>query len=196
MFICPPRLHILSLGLLSKLCSTETAFSTSPAAKSSEHVLSLILSPGLCLTALLSSSLAWVCVLGPAYGDQFQFPGWLFGSLALSYSNWLTLKLSGAGSTALFGSASLLLTPALSGSLFSQALSGPGFLCSANKAFALPRSVTYCWSSFFVIPRQLVFHSLRLYWQVRYRSPFWSCVHQFDLVFLQLSSSVYLYSPP
>ena len=129
MFICPPRLHILSLGLLNKLCSTETAFSTSPAAKSSEHVLSLILSPGLCLTALLSSSLAWVCVLGPAYGDQFQFPGWLFGSLALSYSNWLTLKLSGAGSTALFGSASLLLTPALSGSLrLYLALSGPRFL--------------------------------------------------------------------
>ena len=130
MFICPPRLHILSLGLLNKLCSTETAFSTSPAAKSSEPVLtSLFLSPGLCLTALLSSSLAWVCVLWPAYGDQFQFPDWLFGSLALSYSNWLTLKLSGAGSTALFGSASLLLTPALSGSLrLYLALSGPRFL--------------------------------------------------------------------
>ena len=88
----PPRPHILSLGLLNKLCSTETAFSTSPAAKSSEHVLtSLIPSSGLCLTALLFSSPAWVCVLWPAYGDQFQFPGWLFGSLALSYLNWLKL---------------------------------------------------------------------------------------------------------
>ena len=60
MFICPPTATHSELGFVEQTLfnTKQTASSTSPAAKSSEHVLSLILSPGLCLTALLSSSLA------------------------------------------------------------------------------------------------------------------------------------------
>ena len=67
MFICPPTPTHSELGFVEQtLFNTKhTAFSTSPAAKSARHVLtSLIPSSGLCLTALLSSSPAWACVLG------------------------------------------------------------------------------------------------------------------------------------
>ena len=63
----PPRLHILSLGLLNKLCSTRYRFFNFTSCKISQtcaQLTSLIPSSGLCLTALLSSSPAWACVLG------------------------------------------------------------------------------------------------------------------------------------
>ena len=148
MFICPPRLHILSLGLLNKLCSTRYRFFNFTSCKISQTCAQSDFFTWLMFNwlTLLQSSLS-LCSW-PAYGDQFQFPGWpsgsVFGSLSLSCSLWL-----------------------------SQELSGSRVFARLTRRLLSPRSVTFCWSRFvFVIPRQLVFDSLRLYWQVRYRSPF------------------------
>ena len=142
MFICPPRLHILSLGLLNKLCSARYRFFNFTSCKISQTCAHQPYSFFWLFNCLTLQSCSW-----PAYGDQFQFPGWpsgsVFGSLSLSCSLWL-----------------------------SQELSGSRVFARLTRRLLSPRSVTFCWSRFvFVIPRQLVFDSLRLYWQVRYHSP-------------------------